>query len=462
MVESAVKSSPTQRSVVIACASVRRNALLAAAGNLKRHGIEATVIAGVEQTMLPLLKASFRHGSGATYMLCGSPELHGDALARVHTAVEGNGVPGDCVWVGALDFGGDDSLTYQLECRLAALGVSLATPPAPPNAKPRAANKTMVAGLAPASPAVGAPTMAPPPIATTPPNNSRMGGATPSGAVRIVPPTAPPAAPPPTAMDDVGRDVFAAKTPLQRFFASRAGMACAGATIVLLGSVAVMAATGDDDTTDASSVATASVTPQTSDAETSSVAAPSERPTPAVNQAVASDAQTPTATVDSDTALDAVPTDDVIEELIVDEQPTAAEELRALPADSAEVYAALTRQSIRALDILLIAPMATKKRGRRQITSRMNYDKAKAYCDALSVDGVTAWRLPGVGELGSLTRSNMLPNGRYWTATKADAFGSRRVVWNTHSRRMGSEPARWRGGRVVCVRLQRPQDGGPN
>ncbi|MBL4687315.1 MAG: hypothetical protein JKY37_22145, partial [Nannocystaceae bacterium] len=139
MVESANQSSPTQRSVVIACATVRRNALLAAAGNLKRHGIEATVISGVERTMLPLLKASFRHGSGATYMLCGSPELQGDALQRVRTAVEGNGVPGECVWVGALDYGGDDSLTYQLECRLAALGVPLSSPPAPPTAKPRAA-----------------------------------------------------------------------------------------------------------------------------------------------------------------------------------------------------------------------------------------------------------------------------------------------------------------------------------
>ncbi len=437
------------RVVVIACAKSRRSAMETVAAQLERRGVETLVVAGVERTVLPLLKASFRHGGGAAYLLCGSTELAGQALDRVVTAVEGNGVPAENIWSGDLDWTRVDSLTEQLSNKLVALGVSFDTGEdlAPPP-KARTRSKTVVAEMPQPPPQMVARSMGVP----------APDGPTSSGAVRI---SAGPPAPTPESMDDAARDVMIARGPVQRFLSSGAGLACAGAAVVLLGSLAFVLST-DDATDEGATVASAG-------AVVADSAAAERQPAPAVTAPIAKDeARRPepvaVAPVPAEAAADVVDSADEIDdepaqdaELEIIEAPIDAE----LPNDAAEVYGALTRQSIRALDILLIAPIASKKRGRRQITARMNFESAKAYCDELTIEGVTAWRLPGVGELGSLTRSNMLPNGRYWTATKADAFGTRRVVWNTHSKRMGSEPAKWRGGRVVCVRLQRPQDGGP-
>ena len=91
----------------------------------------------------------------------------------------------------------------------------------------------------------------------------------------------------------------------------------------------------------------------------------------------------------------------------------------------------------------------------------MNFESARSHCDDLKVEGVGGWRLPDIGEVQWLSKSNLIRNGIYWTATKADAFGGARVIWNPRAKRMRSSPQRWRGGRVVCVRYQNGDDPGP-
>lgn len=123
-------------------------------------------------------------------------------------------------------------------------------------------------------------------------------------------------------------------------------------------------------------------------------------------------------------------------------------------AEMQAIYSGLVAQKFRALDILLIAPEPRKKI-RKRITknpARMTWSGASAYCDALDLGGVDDWRLPRVGELGSITRGELIADGKFWSQTEGDTFGKSRVVWNTNTSRMGTAPVNWKGGRVVCVR----------
>lgn len=136
------------------------------------------------------------------------------------------------------------------------------------------------------------------------------------------------------------------------------------------------------------------------------------------------------------------------EEIAIEDEPELdSEEMQA-------IYAGLVAQKFRALDILLIAPEPRKK-VRKRITknpARMNWVQAEKYCAALNVDGVVGWRLPRVGELGSVTKNELIADGKFWSQTEGDTFGKSRVVWNTHTSKMGMAPIGWKGGRVVCVR----------
>jgi hypothetical protein len=127
--------------------------------------------------------------------------------------------------------------------------------------------------------------------------------------------------------------------------------------------------------------------------------------------------------------------------------------------DDGLVHAALMQRKIRALDILLVSPEATRKvKGRRTPrTLHTGWTEARTYCESLELAGVDGWRLPTAGELRTLGSSNMLGRRIYWTATEGDAFGSDRLVWNNHKKRMAPAPGAWKGGRVVCVRLQHPE-----
>jgi len=79
--------------------------------------------------------------------------------------------------------------------------------------------------------------------------------------------------------------------------------------------------------------------------------------------------------------------------------------------------------------------------------------------EKLDVNGVTGWRLPRVGELGSITKNELIADGKFWSQTEGDTFGKSRLVWNTHTSRMEIAPVGWKGGRVVCVRtMAKPAD----
>jgi hypothetical protein len=147
---------------------------------------------------------------------------------------------------------------------------------------------------------------------------------------------------------------------------------------------------------------------------------------------------------------------------VTTEAPSFGETVEVAEIDQAEmqsIYSGLIGQKFRALDILLIAPEPKKKRGKKvtKTPARMNYAAALAYCASLEIGGVSGWRLPRVGELGSVTEGSLIGDGLYWSQTEADTFGKTRVVWNTQKSKMGPAPMRWKGGRVVCVRtMARP------
>jgi len=154
---------------------------------------------------------------------------------------------------------------------------------------------------------------------------------------------------------------------------------------------------------------------------------------------------------DTKPSTPAVPTEDVkIEDVAAFDE-----------AEMQAIYAGLIAQKFRALDILLISPEPRKK-VRKKFTkspARMTWGQAAAYCDALEIGGVSDWRLPRVGELGSITQGSLIADGKFWSQTEGDTFGKSRVVWNTQTAKMGSAPVKWKGGRVICVRtMARPPE----
>lgn len=138
----------------------------------------------------------------------------------------------------------------------------------------------------------------------------------------------------------------------------------------------------------------------------------------------------------------------VPDEPVIDGEPVVDE------VEIQSIYAGLVGQKFRALDILLVSPEPRKRKGKRvyKTPAKMGWAFAKGYCDKLEIEGVGDWRLPRVGELGSLTAGELLPDGKFWSQTEGDTFGRSRVVWNTKTVRMGTAPVKWTGGRVVCVR----------
>jgi hypothetical protein len=71
---------------------------------------------------------------------------------------------------------------------------------------------------------------------------------------------------------------------------------------------------------------------------------------------------------------------------------------------------------------------------------------------------VTGWRLPTIGELTSLDKAKRIDDHLFWSSTRADTYGTERLVWNSRKARNGPAPTRWKGGKVICVRFQRPAD----
>lgn len=220
------------------------------------------------------------------------------------------------------------------------------------------------------------------------------------------------------------------------------------------------AAAGEPSTTapSAPSVVVAAVVPAVATA--SDVALPAPVSPPAVQVAPPSLAVIPQqpAALPAAAVPPPPPARESVDIEIIDSKPVAEIDEEEMQS----IYAGLVARRFRALDILLIAPEPPRRKGKRILkgTSKMSWAAASTYCDNLQIGGVDGWRLPRVGELSSLTNGSMLQDGRFWSATEGDTFGSSRVVWNSDQGRMGGAPQRWKGGRVVCVRtLARPLPG---
>ncbi len=111
--------------------------------------------------------------------------------------------------------------------------------------------------------------------------------------------------------------------------------------------------------------------------------------------------------------------------------------------DSAAIVAALRSREIRALDVFVVAAEAKKP---------ADFAGATAYCAALTVAGISDWRLPEIGELMSMSRAKMVRKGSFWSLTKGDTFGDLRLVLVIKRDRISAIPSGWDGGRVICVR----------
>lgn len=410
--------------VVLAGSALRSAPLETLANALRSKGARVEVVAGVDRRRVDLLKLSFRHRGHASYLLLGGPALREDVLGSIATELEANGVPAHRISAGPCPWEDDAAVLQHANQRLQSLGTPVAATIAPPlTAVPKA----------PPPPSVGPM----PPTPNLPPPR------------RPIPSTSVPALSASSSTLTQGR---LSRVPRAAWIAG--GVAALGALVL-----AISLGTSSDDTE----------TPSQSESEpaVAAVASPfvsAERPASAVEQPASADPADPEDDAQEDDAEEA-PGEAIDVEALAEPFEAGEEDDEApvaLPQDDGDlVYAALRSQSIRALDILLVSPPATKQRGRRQLVAKLNFEGARAHCKALDVDGVVGWRLPDVGEAQWLSRSNMIRNGVYWTSTKADAFGDERVTWNPRSKRMRATGQRWRGGRVVCVRFSNPDDPGP-
>ena len=114
------------------------------------------------------------------------------------------------------------------------------------------------------------------------------------------------------------------------------------------------------------------------------------------------------------------------------------------------IYSALSSREIRSLDVLLVAPEAT--RGKRRRGKTLTFANAHDYCEELVISGLERWRVPQIGELAGLAAGGMLNKARYWSSTKGDTFGDRQAVWNGARRKIEVLKGRQRKARIVCVR----------
>jgi len=424
-------SAPQRPVVVVAGTTQRAERLEALAQGLERRGVEVCVLSAIERTSVPLLQISFKYGAQARYLICGGPDLQADALEKLGHAVTANGVPPANVWAGPVHWDDAETLLRNTEHRLAALGLDLAVPPK----------------------------VQPPPVTGRP----QPHGPTPSGKVPIIPPSSQRPA------DD--EPLHLPTGPVAQLLGSRGGMAAIGATLVLAGGLTTLKLTADEPEATESAVADASLiepdepgAPEESEEpeepdepdEPLALEVPDDARPAAVPEPVAPPSVEPATESATESATEVANDTPIAIEL--DEEPGIIP-VAVADNDAELVYEALKRQSIRALDVLLVSPPALKKRGRRMVHRSMRFEDAEAHCASLVVDGVAGWRLPEVGEVGWMSKANVVTQGLYWTSTKADAFGTERVVWNVRRRKMAPANARWRGGRVVCVRFQRPGDG---
>lgn len=401
------------KTVVLGCARSKRTLLAPVIEVLAGRGNPVEVVSGIEATDGPWEDALRRHGTRGVYLVCGDPELTLDRISRLRQAMAHAAIPAHRVWCGAADWDNPSAILRHAEQLLRC------------GAGPSAAHPATAMHADPGASEVSGRTVLPPPVSPLPP------------------PMAAPMrqainAPSPGTASSAADDSFIEDQPWgspgrwKLAVGGSLGVAAVGALAFLLWPEAK----ADEGTHDVAVAATAS---QGEDQATPEPDPDSEPEPAAMIEAERDDAAEPSDQPSEDAAL----------EIITEAEPAAGEAER--------VFGALAEQKIRALDILLLSPQAEVQKRRYSRPAKLSFDEAAQHCDDLVIDGVDGWRLPDVGELSSLTDANMLARSVYWSSTKGDSFGNKRVVWNAARRKMASVTTRWKGARTICVRVYEPK-----
>jgi len=428
--------------VVLGCAKAQRGdmAPLIEAFVAQEHHVE--LVSGVEESRQRWREAGQRYGVRAVYVACGGPSLPPAELAALCEELHAVGIPPGSVWAAVVDWSQVDRLIRQVESMMEAVPVVVpAPPPLSAPASPSAPPPLSAVHAAGPSVSGGAGMVAP----MLPPNGPRLAPVGPSLGMSSQVSLAP------ELVDDHGSgslDAVVGRASTLR----RVALALGAVATVTLG-LAVAVQCGSDGDAVVAEAAVERDAPASAPADSAKAKAKAKERAVTGETAVdrvAADRASPASA--SDQAADVEPA----ELELSDAEPADAKE--TLPEDDdARVHAALMKRKIRALDILLISPEATRKVRKRARVSHMDWAGARAYCEDLDIGGVRGWRLPTAGEFRTLSTSNMLQRRSYWSATEADAFGSDRVVWNNLKKAMAPAPGEWKGGRVLCVRFQHPE-----
>jgi len=394
---------------VLVCPTLKGSTLHALSRELGSLPVAVEFVLGLEQRPHGLHAVARRHLQDGLFLLCGRPDIDPNNLANARAELERQGVAAQRVWAAIVDFEQPWTVLEELRGRLSFLGVMPALPHA----------------------AVGLPGLT---AANTAP--SRAAGST------LVGPR----------IEELSASDLEAVAPQWRRWVRPALRAGALAGLVMVcGGVLGVAASGRWQPSPEPLQLEHPIDPAVAGGAAAKIpwaATPVSEP---VRQGTA-----PELTDETSEEAAAIVVDEPERELA---EPELAEP--EMSDEGAAIYAALLGQEIRSLDILLVAPVALKRSGRRQVPAKMTFAAADAYCAELEIHGVGSWRLPSAGELSALDGASMLPHAVYWSSTKGDTFGVARVVWNSFKHRMVSMERAWEGGRTLCVRFQRPQDGTP-
>ena len=374
--------------LVLGCARDGRSRLGPIVEGLVARGHQVEVISDLDARSPGLLATMQRHGASALYVLFESPSLSLDRLRTLETELRGRGIPAD-------------------RLRIAPLHDTESPPVRPPHA------------IAFPSPMID-----------------------PSGSQPIVPPVA---TPPPLQRTTASPSRRKTSTRSRPVMIGAIGIAAA---LAVTATVAfAMRSDGSDREGDGDGEEVATVVAQPEKrAERLDAIEP-------VREATKPPAEVGEESPDGDDEDDApeAPLEPAREPAPARDEAPPTEATESL-SDADAVYRALSERRVRALDLLLIAPEPVVRWRKRTSIKKTSYEEATSYCAELDIEGVTGWRLATIGELNTLTAGRMLDRGKFWSVTKADTFGSSRVVWNSQTAKMGPAPTKWRGGRVLCVR----------
>lgn len=451
--------------MVLGCAKAERGQIAPLLEVLAAQEHHVELVSGVDESRQRWREAGQRYGTRAVYVACGGPGLPPAELVALRDELLALDVPAGSIWAAVVDWSQLDALVREVDRMLDAAPVVV---PAPP---PLTSARASGPGVAPPPPP--APVPAPVPMVgslqVVGPLEGTVGSIAPMpppSSARLVPmgpshePSQVSLAPRPVDAEGSPEELEPFDSMVGRRIGSRRRMAWTLGTLAVAGFVgAVMLASPGSTSADDGSKPVEPAEPVDA-----AKAVARERTVPAASSSRTRGGTEPAVAAASERAQSVATRHAAAPEASALDPAAPGSDVTTAEDDDALVHAALMDRKIRALDILLVSPEATRKlKGRR--TPRVlhtGWDQAKLHCESLEIAGVDGWRLPTAGELRTLGSSNMLGRRIYWTATEGDAFGSDRLVWNNHKKRMAPAPGTWKGGRVLCVRLQHPERAVPS